>query len=140
MVEASGNLSLNFRPDLNILVCRFTQPVSSTLLRQEYENALQAAQEYQARYWLFDLRRRGPVSAEDEKWILDYFFPRAESQVKALQYFAYLVTPSHHVHVREVISAEKLANYSPLTHVSVFDSEEKALDWLALNQTADART
>ncbi|KAA5543383.1 hypothetical protein [Adhaeribacter rhizoryzae] len=139
MVEASDNLSLNFRPELNILVCRFIQPIPSALLRQAYGKALQTAQEYQARYWLFDLRRRGPISAEDEKWILEYFFPQAESQVKALQYFAYLVTPSHYVHIREVVSTDKLANYSPLTHISIFDSEDKALDWLALNQTADAR-
>ncbi len=139
MVEATGNLSLNFRPDLNVLICRFIQPIPSALLRQEYEKALQAAQQYQAHYWLFDLRRRGPISAEDEKWLLDYFFPHAERVANAPLYLAYLVTPSHYLHIQEVISPEKLANYSPLTHIVVFDSEDKALNWLTLNQTAEAR-
>ncbi len=140
MVEAIGNLSINFRSDLNILVCRFIQPVPSAFLRQEYENSLEVAREYQARYWLFDLRRRGPVSAEDENWILNHFFPRAEKQANVPQYFAYLLTPSHSHHIRDVISPEKLANFSQLTHISVFDSEEKALDWLALNQTINVNS
>ena len=139
MVEAPGNLSVNFRADLNILFCRFVQPTSSALLRNGYQNALNVAQENKARFWLFDLRRRGPALAEDEKWIMEYFFPRVENLTKVHQYFAYLVTPTHYVHVRDVIGLDKLAHYSPLTDIRIFDSEDKAIDWLALNQTAAAQ-
>lgn len=134
MVDISGNLFLDFRSDLNILICRFTQPIPSSFLRQEYENSLEVSREYNARYWLFDLRRRGPISAEDESWILDYFFPQAENLTRTHQYFAYLVTPSHYLHIKSMISVENLANFTPLTHIAIFDSENKALDWLALKQ------
>ncbi|MDB5263692.1 MAG: hypothetical protein JWQ14_2975, partial [Adhaeribacter sp.] len=135
----TGNLSLNFRADLNILFCRFVQPTSSVLLRLGYENALRVAQENHVRFWLFDLRRRGPAQTEDEKWILEDFFPRVEQQTKKYLFFAYLVTPTHYTHVREVIGLEKLAHYSAHSEISIFDSEEKAIDWLMLNQTANAQ-
>jgi hypothetical protein len=140
MVETTGNLAINFRSDLNILFCRFVQPTSSTLLRSGYEHALKTALENHAQFWLFDLRRRGPALAEDEKWIMEYFFPRVESLTHVHQYFAYLVTPSHYVHVRDVIGFDKLAHYSPLTDVRIFDSEEKAINWLVQNQTANAKS
>ena len=139
MVNEAGNLSVTFRSDLNILICRFIQPTPSDLLRAGYENALAIAKENNTRFWLFDLRRRGPARPEDETWILESFFPRLEANAQETQYFAYLVTPSHLVHVRGVIGLDKLANYSPHVHISVFDSEAKAIDWLTLNQTAEAQ-
>ncbi|GEO05569.1 hypothetical protein AAE02nite_32330 [Adhaeribacter aerolatus] len=136
MVDVAGNLSVTFRSDLNILVCRFIQPTASALLRSGYENALKIAQEYEARFWLFDLRRRGPAQAEDENWILEIFFPQLENITPTTLYFAYLVTPSHLLHVREIIDLNKLAHYSPHIYIAVFDSEAKAIEWLILNQTA----
>ena len=138
MVDVAGNLSVTFRSDMNILVCRFIQPTVSDLLRSGYENASNIAQEYQARFWLFDLRRRGPALPEDESWILDDFFPRLENITRTTLYFAYLVTPSHLLHIREIIDLNKLAHYTPHIHISVFDSEARAIDWLTLNQAAAA--
>ena len=138
MIEVPGNLSVIFRSDLNILFCRFIQPVPSALLRNSYENALQKAQENHVQFWLLDLRRRGPALTEDEDWLLEYFFPHVEDITKARHYFAYLVTPTHFLHVKEAISLDKLANFSALIHIAFFDSESEALDWLTSNQTAEA--
>ena len=135
MVEVLENLSIIYRPDLKILFCRFIQPVTSSQLRRSYDFALGIAQQEQARFWLFDLRRRGPTQAEDENWLLNQFFPRAQALSKHYQYFAYLVTPTHYVYLRDNIGFEKLNNYSQILKINVFDSEEKAVQWLTNKQT-----
>ena len=135
MVEVLDALNVNYRPDLNILFCRFVQPIPSAQLKSSYEYALQVAQEKQVHFWLFDLRRRGPARQEDEDWILEKYFPRLETHRHLPNYVAYLVTPTHFAHIREKIGMDKLQNYSSLTYIQIFDSEEKALNWLTNNQT-----
>jgi hypothetical protein len=134
MVEVPDNLNITYRPDLDILYCRFVQPGTSAQLKNGYEKALKVAKEHQASFWLFDLRRRGPARSEDETWILDQFFPRLEAESKRQNFMAYLVSPSHYNHVREVLSLERLETYSPLTRIKLFDSEEQAFEWLTQNQ------
>lgn len=134
MVEALDNLNITYRPDLNILYCRFVQPGTSAQLKAGYENAFKVAKEHQISFWLFDLRRRGPARPEDEIWLLDQFFPRVEAESKRQNFMAYLISPSHYNHVREVLGLERVETYSPLTHIKLFDAEEQALEWLTRNQ------
>lgn len=135
MVEVPDILNITYRPDLDILFCRFAHPVTSAQLKSGYEYTLKIAQEQQVQFWLFDLRRRGPARPEDETWILEIFFFRLEAQSKNQNFVAYLVSPTHYAYVGKVYGFGRLENFSPLTHIKIFDSEEKASNWLIDNQT-----
>lgn len=131
MPTTSSHLQVTYRADLDILFCRWIDPATSVQLHTNYLQALEKATELQIHYWLFDLRRRGPACAEDEAWLLQTFFPQVEASIPGKHYFAYLVTPSHHLHLQQNVEITSIQRYSSRTKIYVFDSEQKAIDWLA---------
>lgn len=131
MENTLSNLQVSYRQDLDILFCRWLQPCSSVTLQKGYLHALEKAKELQVHYWLFDLRRRGPVSTEDGDWILKTFFPKTEATIPGKHYFSYLVTPNHYQHLQEEIGLISIQQYSARTKIYVFDSEQKAINWIS---------
>jgi hypothetical protein len=129
-------LLISYREDLDVLFLRWQSSVSSQELRAGYTEALARAEAFKAGYWLFDVRSRGLVSKEDEAWIIDGFFPLAETKLGYHNSFAYLVSPSHFTHTRKTIGLEKLAHYSSLTKIRLFTAEKDALQWLAERRQA----
>ncbi|CAA9256520.1 MAG: hypothetical protein AVDCRST_MAG95-2128 [uncultured Adhaeribacter sp.] len=124
-------LKVDYRADLDILFCRWISRATSEQLQAGYLFLLDKAKDLAVNYWLFDLRSRGPASPEDQNWLLQNFFPRVEANFPGNHYFAYLVTPSHYTYVRESVGMPLLQKYSARTSIYVFDSEQKAINWLA---------
>ncbi len=131
MQNTASPLQVTYRPDLNILFCRWIDPSNSVQLQTSYLEALEKAKELKVNYWLFDLRRRGPACPADEAWLLQQFFPLVETSILGKQYFAYLVTPSHYLHIQQEIGMANIQRFSIRTKIYIFDSEQKAIDWLA---------
>lgn len=125
-------VELSRRDELGILVGRWRRPVSAPELQQSYEAALQAARPTRTRYWLLDLRGRGPASEDDTHWVLTQFLPRLAKQVKGRAYLAFVVGPGQ-------LSAEEQEAGLPmvmndLAQVRLFATDEPALQWLAARQ------
>ncbi|KAA3440258.1 hypothetical protein [Rufibacter hautae] len=131
-----SNLHLTYRRDLDILFLRWYRSPDSTQLRQGYLQALDMAKEVKTAYYMFDLRSRGQVSAEDEAWLLQRFFPSMEEECSHKSYCANLVTPTHFNHIRDKVGFEYLDQYSDLTKMGIFLSEQDAVAWL-LKSRAD---
>ena len=127
-------LSFNYREDLEIMILRWLKEVNSEQLRHGYEEALRKAQEFKVRHWLFDLRGRGPVTKEDENWVTNNFFPRAEAQFQEPNYFAYLVSPSHEQHFQVNGKVETLNCKTSICRFQIFTSEQDAVNWLQESQ------
>ncbi len=125
-----AQLKLRFRADMQILFLRWSNQVQGNLLRDGYTEALAFAHEVDAHFWMFDLRGRGPASAQDEAWILDEFFPSIGAGLAEPTYFAYLLSPKHHAHIHNVVGLARLAANKGGTHIQVFMSESEAVKWL----------
>ncbi|WP_210489951.1 hypothetical protein [Rufibacter aurantiacus] len=131
-----SNLHLTYRRDLDILFLRWYRSPDSVQLRQGYLQALDMAKEVKTAYYMFDLRSRGQVSADDEAWLLQNFFPSMEEECNHQSYCANLVTPTHFNYIKETVGLEFLEQYSDLTKMGIFLSEQDAVAWL-LKSRAD---
>lgn len=129
----AGFIEFHYRPELGTLVGRWLRPVSPPELQQGYA-ALAAA--HTSRFWLLDLRSRGPASEDDTHWVLTEFVPRLAEQLGRRVYLAFLVPPGQ-------LSAEEQRLGSPmvldeLAHVRLFAAEGPAQAWLSGRQHHDS--
>ncbi|SHI30075.1 hypothetical protein SAMN02745146_0437 [Hymenobacter daecheongensis DSM 21074] len=125
-------MELTFRPDAGTLLGRWHRPVSEPEVQQGYEATLAAATAHRSRYWLLDLRRRGPISEDSTHWVLEAFLPRLASLLGGRVYVAFLMSPGH-------LSAVDQENGAPLVasaacHVRLFTDEGNATEWLLRRQ------
>jgi hypothetical protein len=127
-------LKIDYRPDLDIVFCRWITRASSEQLQAGYLHLLEKTKVLAVNYWLFDLRSRGPASPADQSWLLQNFFPKVEATLKGHHFFAYLVTPSHYAYVRDTVGMPLLQRYSARSSIYVFDSEQKAINWLTASR------
>ncbi|OON70568.1 hypothetical protein [Hymenobacter sp. CRA2] len=132
-------LDLSFRDDLGLLFGRWLRGTDDAEVRQGYEAALSVAVTRQARYWLLDMRRRGPASNTAMRWVIDAFLPRLVGCLHARIYLAYLLSPSH----LSAMTPPAYAPATPLAHcdIRMFSDEFSALQWLtACHQQENAAT
>lgn len=131
--NVAGFLEFHYRPELGTLAGRWLRPVSPEELQQGYV-ALAAA--HTTRYWLLDLRGRGPASEDDTHWVLTEFVPGLAGQRGRRVYLAFLVGPGQ-------LSADEQQLGSPmvldeLAHVRLFADEAPAQAWLSGRQHHDS--
>lgn len=69
--------SIQYRPDLQLLVVRWPADAPLAQLQADFEAVLTAAQTHQAARWLLDVRRREELTPELAEWTTHDFFPRA---------------------------------------------------------------
>ncbi|WP_345167949.1 hypothetical protein [Nibribacter koreensis] len=126
-------IALAHRPDMDVLFLRWPQPVYALKPREVYTQVLDLAQETNARYWLFDIRSRGPLSEKDMKWVKQVFYPTLHNQIDRLIYVAYLLTPGHAEDEVTMAHADELRQkewYGQAVEFEGFTSEVDALQWL----------
>lgn len=127
-------LHLQPHRELGLQAARWLRPVAAHELQQGYEAIL--ATEPNTRYWLFDLRQRGPASEDDTHWVLTYFVTRMATQLKGRVYLAFLVSAGH-------LTAEEQQTGSVMlmderAQVRLFADETPALHWLTNRQHHDS--
>lgn len=125
--DANELLDLSFRADLGLLFGRWLRPpVDEAEFRQGYEAILALAARHGARYWLLDLRRRGPIGAEATRWVTDTFLPQLAERLQCRSCLAYLLSPSH----LTAYAAQPEAAAPAPCDVALFSDEHAALHWL----------
>lgn len=88
-------LTLQYRPDLHLLVGRWQRSVSSAEFRQGYRAMLRAARQHNCPYWQLDLRGRNALpDADTRRWLLHQFMPQLALRLPEPAYLAYLLSPS----------------------------------------------
>lgn len=122
-------LNTTFRDDLGVLLARWHRGVSPIELRQGYDNLLAAAAPQRGRFWLLDLRRRGPSPEDDTLWVLETFLPRLAPTLGGRVYLAFLLAPAHLAAVDQENGASLVSNAQ--CHARLFTDEGLALAWLA---------
>ncbi|RSK30094.1 hypothetical protein [Hymenobacter metallilatus] len=123
-------LTLQHRPELGVTEVRWLRPAAAQELQQSYTLVLTSARN--RRYWLLDLRQRGPASEDDTHWVLTQFVPQLAARAHGRVYLAFLVAASQ-------LSPEEQESGSPMVltdqaHVRLFANDAPALRWLAGRQ------
>ncbi len=126
-------IALTYRPDLDVLILRWPQPVYAFTAREVYQQVLELAKDTHARYWLFDVRSRGPLSQVDVEWLRETYFPALHGQLGHITHVAYLVSPAHANDLETKSSAAQMRSlpwYGQGADFEGFTSETQALLWL----------
>ncbi|MDX5348250.1 MAG: hypothetical protein LPJ89_09015 [Hymenobacteraceae bacterium] len=125
-------LDVAYSSDNNIVVCRWFNVGNSEILRASYNHFFTTAQTFPTQGWLLDIRGRGKAEPEDDKWYFNYFLPEMVAGFKAMQYLAYLITPSHYEHVKTNVGLKNFDNQPIADKLTVkfFINEQDAVDWL----------
>lgn len=126
----SDYLRLSYRPDLQLLIMRWTRPATSQEHREGYAAALALARQEQAGRWLIDLRSRGLADLPDLQWVLNDFRHDFQATLPtATRRIAYLTTP-YHADILRPRLAEFDHDTSNSTRLQVFTEELPAQQWL----------
>ncbi len=92
-------LTLRYRADLNLLVCRWQRPVSAAEFQQGYRILLRAAQATNCPFWLLDVRGHTVPEAGPMQWFKKEFLPHLAGQMSRQICLGYLLSP---VQMRQV--------------------------------------
>ncbi|MFC6996182.1 hypothetical protein [Rufibacter roseus] len=133
-------IALTHRPDLDVLFLRWPQPVYDFTVREVYQQVLELAEATNARYWLFDIRSRGPLSDADSHWVRNEFYPTLHEKFDHITHVAYLLTPAHaedHFTIKAAEESRKQSWYGKCADFEGFTSETEALHWLKKCQLAE---
>jgi hypothetical protein len=127
--------TINYRPDLNILVVRWHQDAANEVLQADYLAMLAAAEEHGCGRWLLDVRRREGNDPAMSAWASQVFYPLAASRLAPQRLYLGILT-STYIYDRFRNDAEQrqyveymLAAERPFV-TNVFDQEGPATQWL----------
>ena len=137
-VFPSNAFSLDYRPDLGLLIGRWLKDLPPPELQGTYEAMLAAAQANgNCRFWLLDLRR--PVAGSNlNEWFREQFSPRIAAALNGPLFTAYLAGP----HQRPAAESSEMELYfrreaAVNAFPQLFENEAEAVEWLRAGQTRD---
>lgn len=93
-------MTLHYRADINLLVCRWQRPISGAEFQQGYRTLLRAAQTTNCPFWLLDVRGHTVPEAGPMQWLKQEFLPHLAGQVGRSICLGYLLSPSQ---LRQVV-------------------------------------
>jgi hypothetical protein len=132
----SEHLEISFHDDSEVLVGRWRRPVTEAEAQQDYADLLGAAQHFGARYWLFDIRRRGRSAPATLAWLLADYYTQAVRVLGAPVRLVYFMAPG----LRQEFQTDGVVP-EPATYTAELPfrmnqciTEAEALAWLASEQ------
>ena len=134
ILTVADNLTLTYRPDLEVLIARWSRPVTLEELQVGYRTLADEAERRGTVRWLLDTRAL-TVNAEAGRWVNDHFYPTLAARLGRPLRMAYMVLPDSHRQLRtnaELAALltrfqESMASYN----FQLFDQEGDAQRWLA---------
>jgi len=132
MNSAIESLSANYRPDLDVWICRWLNFINPDHFTNCYEYIFNQAIKHNWHYWLVDIRGRGKANKEQQDWYFDVFLPTKLKLLTGSSYVAYLVTPSHFTHIQKMKQFHQFEDLNKTSSLTThfFQSEQEAVDWL----------
>ena len=135
----SDSYTVEYRPDLGVLVIRWLRPHSLPETQASYRHLLELAHRYQCTRWLLDGRRDGPLIMETARWLGQEFLPvtarKLAPHILRLAVFSSPARFEQRLIDMEVAPAvaQALSSTQPY-HTALFLDEGKALHWLVDSQ------
>ncbi|GAB3839363.1 hypothetical protein [Hymenobacter jeollabukensis] len=127
--------SIQYRPDLQVLVARWPADAPFAQLQADFEALLLASVAHRAHRWLLDVRRREDLAPELAEWTTHDFFPRAAAALGAPPLrIATLASPARMaVYEQSEFQRRTLAYGQEATRpyrLQLFGDEGGAMQWL----------
>ena len=124
-----------YRPELDVLVSRWTQQPPPEQLRPVYAELAEVALQHGARYWLQDIRHRAFNDPEVTQWLLNTYFLDMAHRLRGRLHVAYLASPALHEAIRQAPGFAAVGTYEHQPFVVHFFNEEgAAFTWLTQEQ------
>ncbi|WP_169515034.1 hypothetical protein [Hymenobacter norwichensis] len=134
LITHTDYLTLNYRPDLQLLVLRWLRDASLSEMQIGHQEALHLARQHAATQWFIDVRRRLLVEHTHTSWVINEFLPQAATLLQAPLRVAYLMSPHRQ---RTIDSQPELQAIFARAHVPTlpyrmesFMNEAEAIEWL----------
>ncbi|RTQ45277.1 hypothetical protein EJV47_25705 [Hymenobacter gummosus] len=132
---SSPTCSIQYRPDLQLLVVRWPADAPFAQLQVDFEAVLHAAQEHQAARWLLDVRRREELTPQLAEWTTHEFFPRAADALRPQSLrIGVLASPGRMaVYERDEVQRDTLAyglDGARTYRLRLFGEEGSVIEWL----------
>ena len=122
-------LKVIYRKDLNVLIGRWANAVTSEQLYEGYTHTLSLAKEYNVSLWLMDMRMRNVSNQTEKDWFFRNIVPAISENVKPT-FIAYLTLPNQLVKFGDFYPTQKAFSFSQQLQASFFVNEKNAFDWL----------
>ncbi|MBC8082287.1 MAG: hypothetical protein H7Z21_03690 [Hymenobacter sp.] len=127
--------SIQYRPDLDILVVRWPKDAALLQLQANFAAVLATAEQCGVARWLLDVRRRDQIRPELGRWTTTVFYPQAASRlVPQVLRMSVLCSPA-----RMAVYASDPVQLHHLTYglapersycMRLFGDEGTAMEWL----------
>jgi hypothetical protein len=126
---------LHHRPDLHVLILRWTRPVTLTEFQDGFHRLAEEAEQHHSFHWLLDMREL-LVSLDTGIWLQQEGYPALARRLSRTFHLAYLLSPtSSHLLRSNPDMAALLADLQQgcpsFCRFQLFDQEGKAQQWLA---------
>ncbi len=134
----SALLQFTFRPEANILICRWSYQPEVVELPPAYDKLAEVAQRENCLFWLQDIRRRSSNDPNTTQWLLTDYFPTMAQRLGGRLCVAYLVSPTLHQEIMKSSGFQNLIDYEGSFAVGFFGDEGEATQWLEAHQSGRA--
>ena len=129
-------LEISYQPTFRMLVGRWLRLVSDAEALQGYNDLLAAARQYDAHYWLLDIRRRDRNSPTTQHWLLASYYPQLVSELGAPIRIVYFMAPGLHEEMQQDNTMPQPATYGQHEPFRMNQSitEAESVAWLQAEQ------
>ncbi len=128
---ASDLLQLIYRPDLDLLVGRWSYQPDPAQLPAAYQQLTEAALGCGCSYWLQDIRRRASNDPATTQWLLTEYFPDMARRLSGRLRVAYLTGPTLLEQIMAAPAFVPVEDYAGKPYAAAFFGDEgAAVAWL----------
>lgn len=133
---AAERLEISYQPDFRVLVGRWLRPVTEAEAQRDYADLLAAARQFEARYWLLDIRRRGRSAPATLAWLLDTYYGQVVRELASPVRLVYFMAPGLRQEFQQDGSVPEPAAYAPDEpfRMNQCITEAEARHWLRTEQ------
>ena len=136
--SATDYLEIVYQPDLSILVGRWLRLVTEAEALQGYANLLAAAKQYEAHYWLLDIRRRHRSAPATLSWLLNSYYAQLVRELGSPVRMVYFMAPGLRQEFQYDGTVPEPHTYDPSEpfRMNQCITEAESIAWLQVEQQA----
>ena len=128
---------LVFKSDSFVVKCETEQlhlVCSKKLESDEFKNglinALNYAQEFEVKHWLFDLRETECLEEEEVKCVFEYFLPKLMTSLGTDNFVSLLLSDMCYQKLLSKVGNSDMRSYNSFIKMNAFCDFEEAVTWL----------
>ncbi|UOG74148.1 hypothetical protein MTX78_18750 [Hymenobacter tibetensis] len=128
-VFSASYLRIHHEPKLRSIELEWHAHLQPNEVRTGFQVGMQIAEQRQVQAWIANMTHMGPISSEDQEWIVANWLPRL--RLLGLKFLAIVVSDDarNRLSIHNIMSASEQKGYTPAETV-YFSSAQDARDWV----------